>query len=249
MSLIEMHHVTKQYQKGGRTITPLQDINLDVERGEFVSFMGASGSGKTTMLNIIAGIDRPTSGQIVIDGTDITRLSRAKLAYWRAEHVGYIFQLYNLVPVLSAYENVELPLLLLPLSRAERRKRVDIALESVNLSDRADHYPGQLSGGEEQRVGIARAIVATPAIIVADEPTGDLDAETTDQILQLLQRLNKELGMTFLMVTHDPRAAAIAGRQLRLDKGRLVEPGRSALANAAPTALLPRSEEKSKVPA
>jgi putative ABC transport system ATP-binding protein len=223
MALIELRQVQNEYLKGDRKITPLQDINLDVERGEFVSFMGASGSGKTTMLNLIAGIDRPTSGRILIAGTDITQLSRSRLAHWRAEHVGYVFQLYNLVPVLSAYENVELPLLLLPLSRAERHKRVQIALESVSLSDRADHYPRQLSGGEEQRVGIARAMVANPVIIVADEPTGDLDAETTEQILHLLGRLNKELGMTFLMVTHDPRAAAIAGRRLRLDKGRLVD--------------------------
>jgi putative ABC transport system ATP-binding protein len=227
MALIEMRQVTKEYYKGDRKITPLRDITLDVQRGEFVSFMGASGSGKTTMLNLIAGIDRPTSGSIVIDGTEITKLSRSQLAYWRAEHVGYVFQLYNLVPVLTAYENVELPLLLLPLSRAERQKRVEIAMESVGITERADHYPRQLSGGEEQRVSIARAIVATPAIIVADEPTGDLDAESSDQILHLLQRLNKELAMTFLMVTHDPRAAAVAGRQLRLDKGKLVDPVRS----------------------
>ena len=223
MAFIELRQVTKEYYKGDQKITPLRDVNLDVERGEFVSFMGASGSGKTTMLNIIAGIDRPSSGTITIDGVDITKLSRSQLALWRAEHVGYIFQLYNLVPVLTAYENVELPLLLLPLSAAERHKRVEIALESVGIAQRADHYPRQLSGGEEQRVSIARAIVATPAIIVADEPTGDLDSEASVQILNLLQRLNKELGMTFLMVTHDPRAAAIAGRQLRLDKGQLAD--------------------------
>jgi putative ABC transport system ATP-binding protein len=232
MALIEMRKVTKEYRKGGKTITPLKEIDLDIEPGEFVSFMGASGSGKTTMLNLIAGIDQVTSGHISVDGIDITQLSRAKLAHWRAGHIGYIFQLYNLVPVLTAYENVELPLLLLPLSRAERQKRVEIAMEAVQIAQRADHYPRQLSGGEEQRVSIARAIVATPAVIVADEPTGDLDADSTDQILQLLQRLNKELGITFLMVTHDPRAAAIAGRQLRLDKGRLVEPSHPALALA-----------------
>lgn len=248
MALIEMRQVTKDYYKGNRKITPLRDITLDVERGEFVSFMGASGSGKTTMLNLIAGIDRPTSGRILIAGTDITQLSRSRLAHWRAERVGYVFQLYNLVAVLSAYENVELPLLLLPLSRAERQKRVEIALESVGLTDRADHYPRQLSGGEEQRVGIARAIVATPAIIVADEPTGDLDAETTDQILHLLQRLNKELGMTFLMVTHDPRAAAIAGRQLRLDKGQLVDPSRVDGVPIPRPAILPISMQAAKVP-
>ena len=236
MSLIELQQVTKEYSKGNKKITPLQEISLDVDKGEFVSFMGASGSGKTTMLNLIAGIDRPSSGHIRIDGLDITTLSRSRLAYWRAEHVGYVFQLYNLVPVLSASENVELPLLLLPLSRAERQKRVQIALECVGLLDRADHYPRQLSGGEEQRVGIARAIVAHPAIIVADEPTGDLDAETSEQILHLLQRLNKELAITLLMVTHDPRAAAIAGRQFRLDKGRLVGPARSELMSVADSA-------------
>jgi putative ABC transport system ATP-binding protein len=248
MALIELRQVTKEYCKGDRKITPLRDITLDVERGAFVSFMGASGSGKTTMLNLIAGIDRPTTGSIVIDGTDITRLSRSQLALWRAEHVGYVFQLYNLIPVLTAWENVELPLLLLPLSRAERHKRVTIALESVGLTDRADHYPRQLSGGEEQRVGIARAIVATPAIIVADEPTGDLDAETTDQILHLLQRLNRELGMTFLMVTHDPRAAAIAGRQLRLDKGQLVDPGRAGEVPDARPLIVPSTAEAVAVP-
>src|SRR5262249_32478982 len=165
-------------------------------------------SGKSTLLNLLAGIDRPTSGEIRVDGTDITRLSRTRLAHWRAAHVGYVFQLYNLIPVLTAYENVELPLLLLPLSRAERRRRVWVALEAVGLTDRADHYPRQLSGGQEQRVGIARAIVADPAIVVADEPTGDLDAEMTEQVLHLLQRLNAELGTTFLIVTHDPQAAA-----------------------------------------
>jgi putative ABC transport system ATP-binding protein len=224
MPLVEVRQVTREYRKGDQTITPLKGVTLDVDRGDFVSLMGASGSGKTTLLNLIAGIDRPTSGQIVVNGQDITRLSRTGLAHWRAAHVGYIFQLYNLIPVLTAYENVELPLLLLPLSRAERRKRAGIALEAVGLSDRADHYPRQLSGGQEQRVGIARAIVADPAIVVADEPTGDLDAETTEQVLDLLRRLNAELGTTFLLVTHDPRAAGIARRRLRLEKGELLEP-------------------------
>ena len=224
MALVEIKGVTKKYRKGDQTITPLQAVNLDVEAGDFVSLMGASGSGKSTLLNLVAGIDRPTTGQIIIDGTDIATLSRSKLARWRASHIGYIFQLYNLIPVLTAYENVELPLLLLPLSRAERQKRAGIALEVVGLTDRADHYPRQLSGGQEQRVGIARAIVADPAIVVADEPTGDLDAESTEQILHLLQRLNTELHTTFLMVTHDPRAAALARRQLRLEKGDLLEP-------------------------
>jgi putative ABC transport system ATP-binding protein len=224
MPLVEIRSVTKEYHKGEQTITPLRDVSLDVDRGDFVSLMGASGSGKSTLLNLLAGIDRPTGGEIRVDGTDITRLSRTRLAHWRAAHVGYVFQLYNLIPVLTAYENIELPLLLLPLSRAERRKRVAVALEAVGLTDRADHYPRQLSGGQEQRVGIARAIVADPAIVVADEPTGDLDAETTEQVLHLLQRLNAELGTTFVMVTHDPKSAAIARRRLRLEKGELLEP-------------------------
>jgi putative ABC transport system ATP-binding protein len=224
MALVEVRNVTKEYRKGDQVITPLQAVNLEVERGDFVSLMGASGSGKSTLLNLIAGIDRVTSGNITVDGTDITKLSRSKLAGWRASHVGYIFQLYNLIPVLTAYENIELPLLLLPLSRAERRKRVGVAMEAVGLTDRAEHYPRQLSGGQEQRVAIARAIVADPAVVVADEPTGDLDADTSEQILSLLQRLNAELGTTFLLVTHDPRAAAIARRQLRLEKGELLEP-------------------------
>jgi putative ABC transport system ATP-binding protein len=224
MPLVEIRQVTKEYRKGDQRIVPLKDVSLEIEKGDFVSLMGASGSGKSTLLNLVAGIDRPTAGEIRVNGQDIAKLSRTRLAHWRAAHVGYIFQLYNLIPVLSAYENVELPLLLLSLSRAERRKRVEIALEAVGLTDRADHYPRQLSGGQEQRVGIARAIVADPAIVVADEPTGDLDAETTEQILDLLQRLNKELGTTFLMVTHDPNTAAIARRQLRLEKGRLLEP-------------------------
>jgi putative ABC transport system ATP-binding protein len=226
MPLVEVRNVTKEYRKGEQTIAPLKEVNLDVERGDFVSLMGASGSGKTTLLNLIAGIDRPTSGQVVVNGSDITQLSRTQLAHWRAANVGYIFQLYNLIPVLTAHENVELPLLLLPLSGAERRQRVAIALEAVGLTDRADHYPRQLSGGQEQRVGIARAIVAGPTIVVADEPTGDLDAEASAQIMELLQRLNAELGTTLLMVTHDPRTAGIARRRLRLEKGVLLEPER-----------------------
>ena len=225
MSVIEVRDVTKQFVKGSETITPLQDANLSIERGEFVSLMGASGTGKSTLLNLIASIDRPTSGTIVVNGTDITRMSRSRLAGWRASNIGYVFQTHNLVPVLTAYENIELPLLLLPLNRAERRKRVEIALGAVDLLDRANHYPRQLSGGQEQRVGIARAIVADPTVVVADEPTGDLDETTSNQILDLLQRLNRELGTTFLMVTHNPDAAAIAGRQLKLEQGRLVDSG------------------------
>jgi putative ABC transport system ATP-binding protein len=223
MALVEVRNVTKSYRKGGHEISPLRDVSLDVEKGDFVSLMGASGSGKSTLLNLIAGIDSPTAGEVVVAGTEITKLSRTRLAYWRAANAGYVFQTHNLIPVLTAWENVEMPLLLLPLSRAERRKRVGVALEAVGLSDRADHYPRQLSGGQEQRVGIARAIVANPTVVVADEPTGDLDAETTDQVLELLGRLNEELGTTLLMVTHDPHAAGVARRRLRLEKGKLIE--------------------------
>lgn len=221
MPLVDVRAVTKSFRKGETVITPLQDASLTVERGDFVSLMGASGSGKSTLLNLIAGIDRPTAGAVIVNGNDITRLSRTRLAHWRAAHVGYVFQMHNLIPVLTAFENVELPLLLLPMSRDERHRRVNVALEAVGLTDRADHFPRQLSGGQEQRVGIARAIVADPAVVVADEPTGDLDAETTEQILDLLRRLNAELGTTLIMVTHDAQAAAIARRQLRLDKGQL----------------------------
>ncbi len=233
MPLVEIHGLTKEYHKGDQKIVPLRDASLAIDKGDFVSLMGASGSGKSTLLNLIAGIDRPTSGTIHVAGTDIASLTRTQLAHWRARNVGYIFQLYNLIPVLTAYENIELPLLLLPLARAERQKRVEIALAAVGLTDRADHYPRQLSGGQEQRVGIARAIVGDPAVVVADEPTGDLDAETSEQILHLLQRLNAELGTTLLMVTHDPKSASIARRQLRLDKGVLLEPEPPKVALAA----------------
>lgn len=223
MALTEVIDVTKQYRSGDETITPLDEVSLRVERGEFVSLMGASGTGKSTLLNLIAGIDQVTSGSILVDGVDITRLSRPKLADWRAAHIGYVFQTHNLIPVLTAWENVELPLLLLRMSAAERRKRVAVALEAVSLTDRAQHYPRQMSGGQEQRVGIARAIVANPSIVVADEPTGNLDDETTEQILDLLRRVNRELGMTLLMVTHDAEAAAIAQRMIRLERGKLHE--------------------------
>lgn len=232
MPVIDVRSVTKEYRKGAEVITPLREATLAVESGEFVSLMGASGTGKSTLLNLVAGIDRPSRGTIVVNGTEITGLSRSRLATWRAANVGYIFQTHNLVPVLTAYENIEVPLLLLPLSRAERRKRVELALRAVDLVDRANHYPRQLSGGQEQRVGIARAIVADPTVVVADEPTGDLDEETSSQILELLRQLNRQLGTTFLMVTHDPEAAAIAGRQLRLEHGRLVERNRPAAATA-----------------
>ncbi len=222
MPLVEIENLTKSYRKGTQDVPVLRDLNLAVGAGEFVALMGPSGSGKTTLLNLIAGIDRPTAGTVRVGGLNIGDLSRNKLAAWRAHHVGYIFQLYNLIPVLTAFENVELPLLLLPLARAERRKRVEIALGAVGLLDRHDHYPRQLSGGQEQRVAIARAIVADPTILVADEPTGDLDAETADATLRLLTRLNEEMGKTLVMVTHDPRAASAAKRLVRLEKGALV---------------------------
>ncbi len=221
MPLVEIDKLTKSYRKGGQEVPVLRDLDLAVEAGEFVALMGPSGSGKTTLLNLIAGIDRPTSGSLRVGGRDLAKLSRGQLAAWRAQHVGYIFQLYNLIPVLTAYENIELPLLLLPLSRAERRTRVQVALEAVGLVDRFDHYPRQLSGGQEQRVAIARAFVADPTIIVADEPTGDLDAETAASTMALLKRLNEEMGKTLVMVTHDPKAASAAGRLVRLEKGRL----------------------------
>ena len=224
--LIEICNLTKSFQKGDETITPLRDVSLDIDDGEFVSLMGPSGTGKSTLLNQIAGIDKPTSGTITVNETEITTISRSRLAKWRAANVGYIFQTHNLIPVLTAYENVELPLLLLPFNRSERRRRVQIALEAVELLDRANHYPRQLSGGQEQRVGIARAIVTDPKVVVADEPTGDLDSATSSHILDLLKRLNSELGTTLLMVTHDADAAATAGRQLRLDDGRLIDESR-----------------------
>jgi len=225
MPLIEINDVTKRYHKGDETITPLDGVTLSVEEGEFLALMGASGTGKSTLLNLVASIDRPDSGTIVVDGVDITSLSRTQLASWRAANMGYIFQTHNLVPVLTAYENIELPLLLLPMSRSERRKRVEIALDAVQLRDRAAHYPRQLSGGQEQRVGIARAIVAHPKVVVADEPTGDLDPDTSAQIIDLLKRLNQQLNVTLLMVTHDAEVAAVADKQFHLDHGQLVQTG------------------------
>lgn len=232
MALVEIRQLTKRFRKGDETITPLDGVDLDIEQGEFVVMMGPSGTGKSTLLNLVAGIDRADEGTINVAGTEITRLSRSKLADWRAAHLGYIFQTHNLIPVLTTYENVELPLLLLPMLGAERRKRVEVALEAVGLTDRADHYPRQLSGGQEQRVGIARAIVANPTVIVADEPTGSLDAATSQQIQVLLKRLNQELGMTMLMVTHDENVAAIGSRRLSLDRGRMVTDDR--LGNSHP---------------
>jgi putative ABC transport system ATP-binding protein len=227
MALVELRGVLKSFRKGDETITPLDHIDLDIHAGEFVSLMGPSGTGKSTLLNLVSGIDRPDSGTITVDGTEVTKLSRSKLADWRAANLGYIFQTHNLIPVLTAYENVELPTLLLKLSAKQRRQRVELALEAVGLSNRADHYPRQLSGGQEQRVGIARAIVAHPKVVVADEPTGSLDAETSEQVQVLLQRLNRELHITMLMVTHDSNVASIASRQLLLDRGKFLEATRS----------------------
>ncbi|MDG2184346.1 MAG: ABC transporter ATP-binding protein [Mariniblastus sp.] len=225
MALVEIKDVNKHYHKGGQTIKPLDGVSLDIDAGEFISLMGASGTGKSTLLNVIASIDRPDSGSIKIDGVEIADLSRTRLARWRAANIGYIFQTHNLIPVLTAYENVEMPLLLLPMGRAERRRRIEVALSAVDLLDRAEHYPRQMSGGQEQRAGIARAIVANPKVVVADEPTGDLDPETSEQILTLLKRLNQELDTTLLMVTHDAEAATIADRQFKLVDGKLVEQG------------------------
>ena len=223
MALVELRGVSKSFRKGDETIIPLDNISMDIEMGEFVSLMGPSGTGKSTLLNLVSGIDRPDSGTITVAGTDVTQLSRTQLADWRAANLGYIFQTHNLIPVLTAYENVELPTLLLKLSSSQRRQRVELALEAVGLIDRASHYPRQLSGGQEQRVGIARAIVAHPKVVVADEPTGSLDAETSEQVQVLLQRLNRELNITMLMVTHDIDVASIASRQLILNRGKFLE--------------------------
>ncbi|MCC6951674.1 MAG: ABC transporter ATP-binding protein [Phycisphaerales bacterium] len=220
--LIRCRGLSKSYVKGNNLITPLKELDLDVPAGDFLALMGPSGSGKTTLLNLIAGIDRPTGGQLVINGIDLSTLSRGRLADWRTTHVGYVFQLYNLVPVLTAYENVELPLLLHRMSARERHERVRTALQLVGIADRHDHYPRQLSGGQEQRVAIARAIVADPMIIVGDEPTGDLDEESARAVMDLLTRLCTELGKTLILVTHDARCAAYARRTLHLEKGRLV---------------------------
>ena len=223
MSIVELRGVTKSFRKGDETITPLDNVDLDIQEGEFVSLMGPSGTGKSTLLNVVSGIDRIESGTIRINGQQIEKLSRGKLADWRAANLGYIFQTHNLIPVLTAYENVELPTLLLKLTASERRTRVEVALEAVGLMERANHYPRQLSGGQEQRVGIARAIVAHPTVVVADEPTGSLDAETSLQVQSLLIRLNQELNITMLMVTHDTQVASIATRRLYLDRGKFLE--------------------------
>jgi putative ABC transport system ATP-binding protein len=220
MAFIELRGVTKSYTKGGSVVTPLDDISIEIEQGELFVLLGPSGTGKTTLLNLLAGIDRPNRGEVRVGGVDVAKLGRGKLADWRAENVGYVFQQANLVPVLTAYENVELPLWLFPMSAKERHERVSLALEAVGLSDRASHYPRQLSGGQEQRVAIARAIVVDPPLLLADEPTGNLDSVAADGTLALLDRLNRERKKTIVMVTHDPRAADHATRRMLLDKGR-----------------------------
>ncbi|MEJ6001571.1 ABC transporter ATP-binding protein [Paucibacter soli] len=221
-ALIRISHLSKSYRRGGQEIPVLLDIELEVQRGDFVALMGPSGSGKSTLLNLIAGIDQPSSGRIEIGGIDIATLGEGRLADWRAANVGFIFQFYNLMPVLTALENVELPLLLSGLGARQRRAHAEAALAMVRLEDRMDHYPNELSGGQQQRVAIARALVSDPAMIVADEPTGDLDRHTGEEVLSLLDELNRSLGKTIVMVTHDPKAAARAHRLIHLEKGVLV---------------------------
>jgi putative ABC transport system ATP-binding protein len=222
-SLIQVRGLDKSYRRGGEEIQVLQRLNLDVDKGDFVAFMGPSGSGKTTLLNLLGGLDVPTHGSITVDGDEITHMSANKLTQWRARHVGFIFQMYNLIPVLTAFQNVELPLLLTKLSKADRRKHVETALGVVGLGERMHHYPRQLSGGQEQRVAIARAIVADPTFLLCDEPTGDLDRKSADEIMHLIIRLVREYGKTVLMVTHDPVVAKLADLELHLEKGLLVE--------------------------
>lgn len=221
--LVALHAVAKSYRRGNQTVMVLEDVTFDIPRGEFLALMGPSGSGKSTLLNLIAGIDAVDSGSIVIDGVDIVGMEESRLARWRAAHVGFIFQFYNLIPVLTAFENVELPLLLTSLTRKERHDHVDAALSVVGLSDRVEHYPSQLSGGQQQRVAIARALVTDPTILVADEPTGDLDRVSAEEILALMGRLNREFGKTIIMVTHDPRAAEKARCIRHLEKGTMKE--------------------------
>ena len=221
--LVAIRRLTKYYVRGDQIIPVLVDINLDVYAGDYVALMGPSGSGKSTLLNLIAGIDKPSSGEIRVAGVDIVQLDDTALAGWRAAHVGFIFQFYNLMPVLTAFDNVELPLLLTGLSRRDRRARVETALALVGLADRMEHYPNELSGGQQQRVAIARALISDPTIIVADEPTGDLDRTTAEEILGLLDRLNRDIGKTIVMVTHDPKAAEKAHRLIHLEKGVLAD--------------------------
>ena len=222
-ALVKVSGVQKNYTRGNERIDVLQGVNLEIPQGDFLALMGPSGSGKTTLLNLMGGLDRPSSGSIEVGGTNIAALSGGQLSKWRSHNIGFVFQLYNLLPVLTAERNVDLPLLLTNLSKAERRKRVAIALKVVGLSDRAKHYPRQLSGGQEQRVGIARAIVTDPTLLLCDEPTGDLDRKAGNEILDLLQALNRDHGKTIVMVTHDPHAAERAKRTLHLEKGQLME--------------------------
>jgi putative ABC transport system ATP-binding protein len=219
--IIELHHVSKLYHKGDADIHPLDDLSLTIDAGDFVALMGPSGSGKTTLLNLLGGLDTPTAGKVRVCGQDLTQLSSRELARWRCDHVAYIFQAYNLLPVLTAYQNVELPLTLLPLSRRQRREHVLTALDIVGLSDRMNHRPDELSGGQEQRVAIARALASDPDILLADEPTGDLDAHSAEEVMALLISLNREFGKTIIIVTHDPKVAGVAHRQLHLEKGVL----------------------------
>ena len=221
--VVEIRNLAKSYRRGDQVVQVLRDINMDIPAGDFVALMGPSGSGKSTLLNLIAGIDTPDSGELRVDGTDIGGLSEADLAAWRAAHVGFIFQFYNLIPVLTALENVELPLLLTGLSRAERREHAEAALAMVGLSDRLEHYPSELSGGQQQRVAIARAIITDPTLLVADEPTGDLDRASAKEVLDLMDRLNDELGKTIIMVTHDPHSAERAHHLKHLEKGVLAD--------------------------
>jgi putative ABC transport system ATP-binding protein len=222
-ALIEVDHVEKVFRRDSNEVRALDGISLEVAEGDFLALMGPSGSGKSTLLNLVAGIDRPTGGTLRVLDIEPARMSESQLARWRNEHIGFVFQTFNLIPVLTAFENVELPLLLTRLARAERRRRVQTALRLVGLEDRAEHYPRQLSGGQEQRVAIARAFVADPTLLLADEPTGDLDAHSAEEVLEIFARLNRELGKTVLLVTHDARAARHAGRVLHLDKGVLVD--------------------------
>jgi len=222
-NIVEIRNVTKIYQQGEINVTALDNISLDIGAGEFLALMGPSGSGKSTLLHIIAGIDRPTSGQCVVQGVDVARLSESQLADWRNRNVGFVFQTFNLIPVLTAFENVELPLLLTHLKSKERRKHVETALDLVGLADRGHHLPRQLSGGQEQRVAIARALVTDPQLLVADEPTGNLDAQSAHDVLEILSSLRRETGKTVILVTHDPKAAAFGSRSIHLEKGQLLE--------------------------
>ena len=236
MAIIEMRGVTKRYERGGQTLTVLDKLDLDVPQGDFVALMGPSGSGKSTILNLVGGLDAADAGKITVAGSEVSSMSRGQLAEWRSRHIGFVFQAFNLVPVLTALENVLLPLQLQPLSRAERRKQAEFALSIVGLTDRMHHRPKQLSGGQEQRVAIARAIATDPDIILADEPTGDLDRESANAVMDLLRRLNVELKKTLVVVTHDEVAAQRARRTLHLDKGQLLDRGTVGVPEAAATA-------------